>query len=802
MLKHYFVTALRAAFRQKVQTAINLTGLVIGIAASTLIYLWVLDESSYDHFHVNADSLYRIEQDHRVSGEIFHVNVTCEPLGQAAREEIPEIVNATRFGFLDEVLLRQGEKAVYESQAAYVDPSFLTMFSYPLVEGDSARALTDPSSVVISRSLANKLFGRDRDILGETLTLNNEHQLFVTGVSEDVPSNSLLPFNLLVSAAFARTAGMAGDSWMSNTVVTYVQLVPSAVASEVAEKLSALLFLRTSDGQTISDLPKTNRGTPNWTAACTLRPVPDVYLTGYFGYSRSTGRMQNVYILSGIGLMVLLIACINFVNLTVSRATRRGHEVGLRKTVGAVRSQLAFQYFGETLGLLVLAASIALFLVYQILPSFNAWSGKQLSLDLFGDPILSAGILAIILVTGLAAGIYPALVLSSFRPRAFLGGQVPITPLGQAVRRLTVALQFVISAILLVGTGVAYQQVNYLNSKSLGYDPSNLVTLQMRGDMASRYETFRQRLRDDANVLGVTGAWQHPAYNGANTSSVVWPGKDPEVDNLIGVNRVDFEFLETMGIVMLEGRTFDRRIPSDSISSCVINEEFARLITEEPALGANIAARGKTFTVIGVTKSFHRTPLTEEIEPTMLTVNRELIQWVMIRMPGENRAAGLAAIEREFAAVYPDYPFDHAFFDSTLDDMYGSQEQLARVLEVSGLVAIVIACLGMFGLASFSAERRLKEMAVRKVLGASSRRLFGLLAKEYLIVVALANLVAAPITFYLVGNWLEGFPYRVTFDPMLFLMAALCTIMVALIAVSSQSIKAINNSPSVVLKTE
>jgi len=802
MLKHYFVTALRAAFRQKVQTAINLTGLVIGIAASTLIYLWVLDESSYDHFHVNADSLYRIEQDHRTSEGIFHVNVTSEPLGQAAREEIPEILNTTRYGFLGEVLLRRDDKALYEGESLYVDSSFLSMLTFPLLEGDSASALTNPTSAVLSRSLANRLFGRDRDLLGESFIVNNEYHLTVTGVAEDVPSNSLMPFNLLVPAAFARSIGVVGDSWTTNTVRTYVQLAPGATASDVAEKLSALAFVHTSNGQTISSLPKTDRGMPAWEVAYILRPVPDIYLTSYFGYGKPTGRIQNLYILSGIGLMVLLIACINFVNLTVSRATRRGREVGLRKTVGAVRSQLAFQYFGETLGLLVLAASIALFLVYRILPSFNAWSGKQLSLDLFGDPILFAGILAIILVTGLAAGIYPALVLSSFRPRAFLGGQVPVTPLGQLVRRMTVAIQFVISAILLVGTGVVYQQVNYLNSKSLGYDPSNLVTLQMRGDMVSRYEAFRQRLTDDANVLAVTGSWQHPADNSANTGRAVWPGKDPETDIPIGVNYVDFEYFKTLGIEMLEGRAFDRGFPSDGVNNCVINEEFARLITEGSPLGASVAIGDQKLTVVGITKSFHRTSLLQVNEPTILRVNPSRLEWVMVRLSGENRAAGLAAIEREFGVVYPDYPFDYTMYDTMLDDMYGSQEQLAGVLQVAGLVAVVIACLGMFGLASFSAERRLKEMAVRKVLGASSRRLFGLLAKEYLIVVALANLVAAPITFYLVSQWLEDFPYRVGFDPLLFLLAAVCTIVVALIAVSSQSIKAINNSPSVVLKTE
>jgi len=758
MLKHYFLTALRAASRQKTHTAINLIGLIIGISTCTLIYLWVLNESSYDDFHAHADSLYRIEQDQQTSEGVFHVNITSQPLGQAARETIPEILDATRLGYLGEVLLRHGDKALYEGVAMYADPSFLSMFSFPLLEGDSVQALADPSSVVISRSLANRLFGRDRDLVGESLTLNNEHQLAVAGVAEDVPTNSLLSFNILAPAVFASSIGAAGDSWSSNTVRTYVRLASNADPSAVAERISALNFEHTSDGQTIEQLPKTDRGTPQWDPAYMLRGVPDVYLTGYFGYGKPTGRVQSLYILTGIGLMVLLIACINFVNLTVSRATRRAREVGLRKTIGAVRSQLALQYFGETVGLLLLAAILAMFIVHLVLPSFNAWSGKQLTLDLIGDPVLLSGILTIILVTGLAAGIYPALILSSFRPRAFLVGQVPITPLGQAVRRSTVALQFVISAILLVGTGVVGRQADFLHTRDLGYNPNNLVTVRLRGNMASTYETFRQRLVPDPNILGVTSSWQHPAGNSANTGGVNWPGKDPEASIPIGVNFVDFEFVQTLDMQMLEGRPFDRHNPADSIDNCVINEEFARLITAVPALGASLVYRGRNYTVVGITRSFCRTSLLETMEPTILTVVPSAVNYVMVRLSDADKAAGLQAVERAFADVYPDYPFEYTMYDAILDQMYGSQDQLAGVLRFSGVIAIVIACLGMFGLASFSAERRLKEMAVRKVLGATSGRLFSLLAKEYLIVVALANVIAAPITYYLVKALLVDFP--------------------------------------------
>jgi ABC-type antimicrobial peptide transport system permease subunit len=802
MFRNYLVTAIRAATRQKLHTAINLGGLIIGIAGATLIYLWVLDELSYDRFNANEDTLYRVEQNQYNAETAFHVNITSGPLSVAAKEEIPEIVDATRMDIMGEVLLRHGETAVYENGVRIVDPSFLSMFTYPLIEGDSVVALSDPYSVVMSQSAAVKLFGRYDNVVGQSVILNNEHELFVRGVFKDVPENSVLSFNMLVPYKLARILGQTNDSWELNNMFTFVQLASNANVAEVAEKISALNYAHTEQGNDAVAPPTGADGSPRWDPEYSLRLVKDVYLKGYFGYAKPGGRMKYIYILSGIGLLVLLIACINFMNLTTSRASLRAREVSLRKTIGAVRSQLAFQHFGETIGLSLIAATIALVLVKLILPSFNTWSEKALALNLFGESHLFFGVLGIVLMTAAIAGSYPALILSSFKPRAFLSGQMVSGRFGRVLRQSTVAFQFVISAILLIGTAVVINQVDFMSSKGMGYDAENLLTLRLRGNMVSNYETLKQRLSNHDAVEGVTGAWQHPAFNGANTGGINWPGKSPDDEMLIGLNFVDADYIGTMGIEILEGRAFDRQRGGDSINAYVINEEFARHIGNGSVIGKSLSDGSTTGTIIGVTKSFHRTSLRRKIEPTFLVVSPERLNWVVVRLSERNRTEGLAAVRKEFEAVYPDYPFEYSFFNESLDGMYRSEEQMASLLRVSGMIAIIVACLGMFGLASYSAERRLREMAVRKTLGASSGRIFKLFSKEYLYVVGFANLVAIPIAYYLASRWLQDFVYRVDLQPMLFLQATLLTIVVAFIAISSHSIKTASTSPAKVLRSE
>jgi len=803
MLKHYLITAIRSATRQKLYTVINLFGLIIGITVSTLIYLWVIDELQVDGFHANGENICRIEQDQHGSGQVFHVNITSYPIGDAIKEEFPEVVDMTRMGRIGELLLRQGDVALYESKARIVDPPFLSMFSFPLFQGNAATALNEPNSVVITRQLANRLFGTDTNLIGRAITVNNETQMTIRGVLEDIPVNSSIKFNMLIPYEFAKSHGITNDNWNNNNIPTYIQLTPTADIAGVSEKISALNYMHTAQNPDISLLPKTDRGTPDWRTVYSLRAVPDIYLTGHFGYGKSAGRIRYIYILSIIGFMVLMLACVNFMNLTISRANHRASEVGLRKTVGAFRSQLVVQYFGESLGYALVAAIGALILVELLMPSFNAWSGKQISLKLFGSSYLFAGILGMVLLTAIAAGAYPALILSSFRPRAFLGNQLITGPAGQLLRRVTVTAQFVISLILLVGTGVVYHQTAYLNTKDIGYDTDNLVSIHLRGDMSSKFETFRRQLLLDPHITAVTGSLQHPSFNSANTGGVRWTGQSEENKPKIGLNIVDYDFVEAMGIEMLEGRSFDRNRVGDSSNNYVINEEFAQIITngEGSALGVTITDGMQKGVIIGVTKSFKRTSLLRATEPTVLIASVVNLKYAFIKLK-DNSPESLAALKNAFSTVFPDYPFDYVFYEVDLADQYRFQEQLSSILRISGSIAILIACLGMFGLAALSVERRLKELAVRKVMGASTLRLFGLLAREYLYVIILANVIGIPLAYYLSSSWLQDFAYRIEIEPILFIKTEIIILLMALIAVSHHFIRAASTSPAKILQSE
>ncbi|MFH2037006.1 MAG: ABC transporter permease [Candidatus Zixiibacteriota bacterium] len=803
MFKHYLITAIRSALHHKLYSFINLLGMVIGLSSGILIYLWVVDELGVNKFHENGDNLYRIEQTQFGSGRAFHVNITSHPLGEAIQNEFSEVVKMTHFDFFGDMLLRYQDVALYENRTAIVDPSFLSMFSFPLYEGNPETCLNDPNSIIISRQLANKLFGTDRGLIGKMITIDNKYAMRVNGLLENVPTNSSLRFNALVPYEFSKAIGMTDDKWGNNNIPTYLQLSPSANANEVAEKISALDFAHTSENADISTLPTTAKGTPNWRTRYELRSVSDMYLTGYFGYGQPNGRLRYVYIMSIIGIVILLLACVNFVNLTISKANQKAAEVGLRKSIGAMRSQLAVQLFGETMMYVFIAAVGAIILVELLIPYFNAWSGKIISGNLFTDIRIIGGLIGLVIFTSLVAGSYPAFILSSFRPRAFLGNELDSSPLGRMLRRITVTFQFAISLVLLIVTGVVYHQTEFMNSQDIGYDTDNLISIEMRGDMPSNYNTFRRQLLTDPQILAVSGSLQHPSFNGANTGGVNWPGKTEDEKTLIGINIVDFDFTKTMGIQLLEGHSFNENSLNDSVLPCIINEEFAKILTKGngSALGAILEYGNQKGEVIGIAKSFKRTAVTRPTEPTILFCSNTNLKYAFVKLR-DNSPASMAALNNAFSTAFPDYPFDYKYYSDEINNFYRPQEQLSMILMISAAIAILIACLGMFGMASISAERRLKEIAIRKVLGATDRKLFSLFSKEYIIIILTANLIGIPVAHYFSKLWLEDFPYRIGIDPALYIYAAIISTITAGMAISYHVIRAVGESPVKILKTQ
>lgn len=799
MLKNYLKITLRNIVRHKGYSFINIAGLAIGMACCLFIVLWVLDELSFDRFHEKADVLYWVEQDQDYSGEKFHVNVTPHPMGPALKEEIPDIVDATRYTGFGGVLLRYGEKAFFEDGIRAVDPSFLRMFTFPMLKGDPNTALDEPYSIVLTREIAEKYFG-NKDPVGQMFSADNQYELTVTGVVEDIPLNSTLTPDMLVPYEFMRIVGRTNDEWASNAILTFVQLHEQSAVPVVNEKISALRARYVEIDARERD-PDYTPDPNNRRTEFSLRLLMDAHLYQYFGYGMPMGNIRYVYIFSAIALFVLLIACINFMNLATARSTNRAKEVGLRKVVGAVKGQLVLQFYGESIIYAMIALVVALALVGLLLPAFNTLSGKELSLD-WNSLRLILGLTGITVLTGIVAGSYPALFLSAFRPVAVLKGSGQSGTKRPLFRKVLVVVQFTLSIFLVIGTGVVYNQLKYMRDMNLGYDKERLVMIPVRGEIGQSYGTLKSELLQDARVLGVSGTGQKPSFIGSNSSGAEWDGKDPEMRVLIGYNPVDYDVVETMKIEMAEGRSFSEDFPGDLSGAFLVNEEVVKIMGVESAVGARFSFLGIEGRIIGVMKNFHYQPLRNEIEPIAFVLDPDSIRYILVRIQSGDIVSSLDTVREIWTRIIPQYPFDYTFLDEDFDSMYRTEERMGTLLNYFSVFAIIIACLGLFGLASFTAEQRTKEVGVRKVLGASAPQVTVLLGKEFLFLVVLSNLLAWPVAYMVMDNWLQNFAYRTDIGVDLFATAAALALVIAIITVSYHAIRSALSNPVDALRHE
>ncbi|MEW6363430.1 MAG: ABC transporter permease [Acidobacteriota bacterium] len=795
MLRNYLTVALRQTARHKAYSFINLFGLSIGLACTLLILLWVKDELSYDRFHSNAGSLFRVEQDQTGPQGTFHVNATPYPMGPGLKDEIPEIQDATRHAFPGVLLVRQGSNVFFEERVRAVDPSFLKMFTFPSIRGDAQTALNHPRSIVLTDEMARKYFG-NQDPLGKTLTVNNDYPFSVTGVVAKVPANSTVRFDMLVPLDFIKELGLYNDSWGDNEIFTWVQLQPESRVALVNEKITRLRRDRqqqefAGDAETLEAIRK--RAGPQFM----LRPLTDIHLYSVFGFGRRTGTVQYVYIFSAIAVFVLLIACMNFMNLATARAANRAKEVGLRKTLGAFRADIARQFLGESMVTTLLAAGISMVFAALLLPTFNRLSGKELTASalLTWDYLL--GVLAVAVVAGTVSGSYPAALLSAFQPVRVLRGGPAAGQRGALFRKSLVVLQFSLSVLLLVGTGVAYRQFNYMRSKSLGYDKEHLIYVPLRGDAPKAYLAFKEELLRDPRVLGVTGTYQEPTYMSSNSWGVDWDGKDPNQRVLIGSAFVDFDYTETMGIEMVAGRPLSRTFAVDNGESFLVNEEVPKLmgLDAAAAVGKRFSFQGVDGTIVGVMKNYHYQPLQYAIEPLAVLVAPEALQFAVVKLRPGDIPGALAYVRSTWEKVVPSYPYEQVFFDQDFGQMYASDERLATILKYFAAMAVVIACMGLFELASYAAQQRTKEIGVRKALGASVPGILRLLLKDFARCVLLANAIAWPVAYAAAQMWLQSYANRTTVGVWTFAGACALTLVVALITVSLQALKAARTNP-------
>ncbi len=789
MLTNYLKITFRNIWRQKGYSFINIFGLAIGLACCLLILLWVQDELSIDRFHTNADHLYRVEQDQSYGGQPYHVNVTPWPCIPVWNEEIPEIIEATRYGWCGGQPYSYDGKTFIEDDVQVIDPAFFTMFDFPLQSGDPATVLSDPYSVILNTDTAEKYFG-DEDPMGKVITVDNQHQLTVTGVLEKTPHNSIIQPVILVSMEFARTLGSYNEGWGSNSIRSYILLDDHANLSDVNRKLT--------------DVVNNNREEESPTVYMAA-PLVDVYLHSYFGFSDSGQAIVYVYIFSIIAAFILLIACINFMNLSTARSASRAREIGIRKVVGAQRSGLIYQFLGESAILSLLSAIIALIFVYLLLPVFNEISGKEIVVSALLSRDFIIGLLVITLITGLVAGSYPAIFLSAFRPVKVLKGNLS-TGRSQLLRKILVIFQFSLSIILTITTMIIYQQLNYMRSKDLGFDQEQVISVGIRGDIGKSYPALKTELAKLPQVLGVTASSHRPTNIGSNSGGADWDGKDPELKLVVSTNSVDFDFIETMKIKMASGRAFSREFPTDQADSnhiaFIINETMGRIMGKESVVGENLRFVGGEGPIIGVMKDFHFQAVRDEIEPLAIFIAPEWFGCMLVRLAPGDLPSSLTAVEEAWRRVLPDYPMDYRFLEEDLEWMYRIETGMSQLLKYFSILAIIIACLGLLGLASFTAEQRTREIGIRKVLGASVSDLVLLLSGQFTKWVLLANLIAFPAAYLLLNKYLENYAYRIDLGILPFILAGFMALLIAWITVSFQAVKAALANPVEALKYE
>ena len=792
MFKNYLKITWRNLVRNKAHTFINIAGLSVGVVCSLLIMLWVQNELSTDAFYKNSSRLFAVYErqysDHKVRGNYN----TPGPTAAEMKKVIPGVELATPFGFTQQNTFQAGEKKLkLEGNSAGED--YFKMFGYPLLEGNAQTALTGPVAVAISRKMAEIFYGSAHQAIGKTIRFNNSKDLKVSAVFENLPDNVSDKFEYLTSwELFLQDQDWAKE-WGNNGPNTYLLLRPDANPAAIEKRIAH--FLDTYSG--------VNRKTSPFIIDFGLQRYDERYLHGKFDERGNIagGRIEYVKLFSIVAIFILLIACINFMNLTTARSVKRAREIGVRKVVGALRSSLIGQFISESLLITIAAVSISLLLLILILPLFNQITQKQIELP-FRDTLFWLKLAAITLVTGLVSGSYPALFLSSFNPVRVLKGALTLSSGTTIFRKGLVVFQFVLSVVMVTGTIVISKQMNYIQSKNLGYDRENLVYIPIEGDLTAKYEVFKQEAARIPGVQMVTHISDNPTNIQMGTRGVSWTGKNPKEQIRFVTAAVGYDFIKTMKLTMVVGRDFSKDFPTDS-AGYIINEAALKRIGYPDPIGQPITMWDKPGKIIGVVKDFHFNSLHQLIEPLIIRSGVTDIygRFLVRTQPGKTREV-MAGLEKICKELNPSFPFTYYFADEEYTKLYQSEQIVGKLSDAFSFLAIFISCLGLLGLAMFTAEQRVKEIGIRKVLGATIMSLFTLLSSEFLVLVIIALLIASPIALYAMTKWLQGFEYRTGIQWWVFGLSGGLIVLIALATVSFQAIKAALVNPIKSLRSE
>ena len=793
MLKNYFKLAFRNILKYKFFSAINILGMSIGIAACLLILLYVTDELSYDRFHANADRIYQVGLHAKIGDQDINTGNTCPPMAETLVKEVPGVEEATRIAsFWGAPTLKYEEKVFTEDKIFHADSNFFNFFSYKLIEGDPNTALEEPNTLVLTESIAKKYFG-NAPALGKLLTVGGTQAYKVTGISADAPTNSHFSYNVLLSAASAEQ--MQRTAWLNNFLYTYFILDENTPVEAVEAKFPALIIKYVGPevekfmGVTMDQMDEQGGEYGYFTT-----PLTDIHL-------RSTtrdalqpgGNITYVYFFGGIGLFIILIACINFMNLSTARSAGRAKEVGLRKTLGSLRGQMIRQFLAESTVYSFIAVIVALVLCYLLLPHFNLLAGKQLGMEVFLQPLFILSIILLIVLVGVVAGSYPAFYLTSFSAVEVLKGKVRAGIKSKGVRSTLVVFQFALSIFLIIFTAVVYQQIAFMQQRNLGIDKHNVLILPNAGRLGEGKVAFKNSLEQQTGIVGVS--YTNNSFPGVNNTTVV-KAAGSEQDHIMGVYFADYDHQEVMKFEMKEGRYFSPDFPSDS-TAILLNEAAVREFGYEKPLEEEVIfsdeGKRQNLRVIGVFKDFNFESLKTKIRPLAIRLTNDSYQ-LMVRYQG-SPAEAVATVEKIWKQQAPGEPFDYNFLDERFDELFRSEQRMGQLFTVFSGLAIFIACLGLFALAAFMAEQRTKEIGIRKAMGASTAGLTLMLSKEFTKLVIIAFIPAALAAWFVVDSWLNGFAYRVDINPLIFVASGLIATTIAWFTVSFQSIKAAASNP-------
>jgi len=780
---NYIKVAIRNLKKHKGYSFINILGLSVGMACTILILLWVQDELSYDRFLPDSDRLYRvIDSEKYPNGEESLFSLNPPSLAPELVNQYPDIVNAARLRTVKSSVIQYDDKRFNEDNLTFVDPSFLKMFGISFINGNNNNALSNVFSIVMTQEMAEKYFGSEEPI-GKTVRIDNRFDFPVTGIIKNYPSNSHLKIDFLLPFQAVENFGFTLEGWNSFAHTTYVSLAKGTDYQTVSSKIKNTIIRNENDEKiTIS-----------------LQPAKDIHL-----YSNKmigiggTGDITQVYIFSVIALLILLLACINFMNLSTARAGNRSKEIGMRKVVGARRKEIILQFFFESIVYAVISLMLSIFWIYDLLPLFNSISGKELTFNILNNSEILLVILGVAIFTGILSGIYPALVMSAFKPVKVLKGSFRLGSGNKIFRKILVTSQFVLTIVLITGTVVVNRQLHFVQNKSLGFNKDQLLCIKLPGELNRKFDLIKDRLQENRGVINIAGVSYPPSGILRSADVNDWEGRKSDNPFLTYILSASYDFVKTMQVKMDQGRFYSKEFKTDTAEGCIINVAALNAMDMKSPVGKKVLG----LKILGVMQDFNFTSLHSKVAPLLIYYDPTEIKYLLIRIQPNNVSRTISSLDETWTKIASDFPFEYSFLDEQIDKLYSADQRAGNVINVFSFLALFIACLGIFGLASFTAEQRVKEVGIRKVLGAKVSGIVLLLSKEYAKYVLLANLFAIPVAYYAIDRWLQNFAYRVTLDWWMFLISGGIAIVIALSTVSIQVVKAATANPVQSLKYE